>query len=310
VALGGVTLGYLGFEVSDLAGWQKFGVDVLGMGVAHQDADGAFALRMDGHAQRIIVTSGGDDLGFIGWEAETEEQLDQVVARLAAAGHSVTEDPGLAVVRGVDRLYKCSDPAGIPTEICVGCKRSEEPFVSKSVPSGFVADELGLGHVVVTATNNTLSQRFYTELLGFVLSDRIVCEIYGHPVDLSFFHAPSKPGSAARHHSVAFGGQQRHRLHHFMIEAASLEDVGRAYDRAIAKGVPIMQTLGRHPNDQMLSFYAQTPSGFQFEFGWGGRLVDDTDWVPTTYGRISDWGHHPPAILNSRRSRRSGGDHG
>ena len=36
-----------------------------------------------------------------------------------------------------------------------------------------------------------------------------------------------------------------------------------------------MQTLGRHPNDRMFSFYAKTPSGFQFEFGWGGREVDD-----------------------------------
>ena len=80
-----------------------------------------------------------------------------------------------------------------------------------------------------------------------------------------------------------------------------LEDVGKAYDRAIQAGVPIMQTLGRHPNDRMLSFYALTPSKFQFEFGWGGRLVDDTDWTSTTHDRISDWGHHPPAVVAPRR---------
>jgi hypothetical protein len=58
-----------------------------------------------------------------------------------------------------------------------------------------------------------------------------------------------------------------------------------------------MQTLGRHPNDRMFSFYARTPSGFQFELGWGGRQVDDATWTPTTYDHISEWGHHPPEFL-------------
>ena len=147
------------------------------------------------------------------------------------------------------------------------------------------------------------STRCIIDLLGFRLSDRITCEFYGYPVDLGFFHAPSSPGAPSRHHTVAFGGPQRKRLHHFMIEVGELEDVGKAYDRAIRAGVPIMQTLGRHPNDRMLSFYALTPSKFQFEFGWGGRLVDDDDWSPTVYDRISDWGHHPPAVVAPRRKK-------
>jgi hypothetical protein len=62
-----------------------------------------------------------------------------------------------------------------------------------------------------------------------------------------------------------------------------------------------MNTLGRHPNDEMFSFYGFTPSGFQFEFGWGGRLIDDADWTPKTYDRISDWGHHPPGVVKGAR---------
>jgi Glyoxalase/Bleomycin resistance protein/Dioxygenase superfamily len=73
--------------------------------------------------------------------------------------------------------------------------------------------------------------------------------------------------------------------------------VGLAFDRALRGGVRIAQTLGRHPNDRMFSFYAKTPSGFQFECGWGGRIVDDATWEPTTYDRISEWGHHPPVMF-------------
>jgi hypothetical protein len=43
----------------------------------------------------------------------------------------------------------------------------------------------------------------------------------------------------------------------------------------------------------MTSFYGRTPSGFQFEFGWGGRTID-ADWQVTTHDRLSDWGHHRP----------------
>jgi hypothetical protein len=51
----------------------------------------------------------------------------------------------------------------------------------------------------------------------------------------------------------------------------------------------------------MLSFYAMTPSGFQFEYGWGARLVDDATWTPEVHDRISEWGHHPPALLRGPR---------
>jgi hypothetical protein len=79
-----------------------------------------------------------------------------------------------------------------------------------------------------------------------------------------------------------------------MLEARSIDDVGLAFDRTLRSGAKIIQTLGRHPNDRMFSFYAKTPSGFQFEFGWGGRIVDDSVWEPTTYDCISEWGHRRP----------------
>ena len=181
-------------------------------------------------------------------------------------------------------------------QLVVGLPRAAPPELPL-IHQGFVADDLGLGHLVVTAPDKRASARFYTGLLGFALSDHIVTEIFGHPVDLSFFHVNG------RHHSLAFGGRQRKRLHHFMLEARAFDDVGLCWDRALRAGVRIRQTLGRHPNDRMFSFYADTPSGFQFEFGWGGRLVD-ADWTPTTYDCISEWGHHPPELAFRRQERR------
>ena len=167
------------------------------------------------------------------------------------------------------------------------------------VRAGFVADQRGLGHCVVTANSQLESQRFYCDLLGLRLSDHIRCDVYGYHVDIAFLHANR------RHHSIAVGNRQKKRIHHFMLEAAAMDEVGLAFDRALAAGVRIVQTLGRHPNDRMFSFYGKTPSGFQFEFGSGGREIDDSVWQPTTYDRISEWGHHPPIAFAPREGKRS-----
>lgn len=291
-------LGYLAFEVSDLAVWESFATGVLGLGVA-QRWDGGMSLRMDGHAQRFFVTQGpADDLVAVGWQVADEAALDAVAAQLRAAGHEVTEGtPEETANRQVVRLVHLRDPGGNRVEIAFGPAMGEAPFVSPLAKSGFVADELGLGHLVINAPDTAATATFYQELLGFRLSDRIVCEFYGYPVDITFLHAN------ARHHSLAFGGQQQKRLHHFLLEVKSLDDVGAALDRAVSAGVRIAQMIGRHPNDKMVSFYAFTPSGFQFEYGTGGRLVDDATWEPTVHDRISEWGHHPPERYAPRRKK-------
>ena len=295
----GVTLGYLGFGVRDLDAWAAFATGVLGLEIVHRREDGGFSLRMDGHAWRIWIEPGDDDLAFVGWEAADSASLATISARLRDA--DVVVSPGDASRRGVAELVCCQDPNRVPLEIYCGPTMGSAPFVSPQVQSGFVADEIGLGHIVLSSQDNVATDRFYTTLLGFVFSDRIKTEIHGFPVDLGFYHAP---GGASRHHSVAFGGRLPKRLHHFMLEVGQFDDVGLGFDRAIAAGVLIAQTLGRHPNDKMFSFYAHTPSGFQFEYGWGGRRIDDSDWSPTTYGQVSEWGHHPPGMIPRVRRKK------
>jgi 2,3-dihydroxybiphenyl 1,2-dioxygenase len=292
-------LGYLGFEVSDLGAWRTFATDVLGLGIV-DDSDGRMTLAMDGYRQRFFLQQGpADDLAVLGWEVDDEAALTAIAGRLESAGVRVTGGTASeAAARHVQALIKLVDPAGNPSELYWGAARAERPFRSDRV-AGFVADQLGLGHCVITARSQRESHAFYTELLGFRLSDHIVCDLYGYAVNIAFFHTAN-----GRHHTVAFGDGQKKRIHHFLLEAGAMDDVGLAYDRALRAGVRIVNTLGRHPNDHMFSFYACTPSGFQFEYGWGGRLVDDARWQPTTYDRVSDWGHQPPQMLAPRPGQR------
>ena len=272
---------------------------MLGLAVARRLDGGGFTLRMDSYAERFFVSPGAaDDVSVIGWEVRDAPALTEVARRVEAAGSEVIRaSPAETALRGVEGLVKFRDPAGIPSELFYGAGKAPAPFSSGVLVSGFLAEERGLGHVVVSSQNKQESTDFYERALGFRLSDHIECQYFGFDVDLSFYHANS------RHHSVAIGGPQKKSIHHFMIEVTAMDDVGLCFDRALASGVPIMQTLGRHPNDRMFSFYAKTPSGFQFEFGWGGRDVDDATWQPTRYNQISEWGHHPPMVFSTPPKR-------
>jgi 2,3-dihydroxybiphenyl 1,2-dioxygenase len=287
-------LSYLGFEVSDLEAWKHFSTQVLGLGML--EGGNEVRLRLDSYAHRFLLTEGPrDDLNLVGWQVADADALAATAKRLSEAGTDVqTASEEECSARQVEAMIKCVDPSGIPLEIAYGLKKNEKPFESPLVKSGFVAEELGLGHLVVNAKSQKESLDFYCTLLGLGLSDYIRCEVYGFKVDIAFLHANG------RHHSLAIGGDPRRRMHHFLVEAKTMDEVGLAYDRAIRNKVAISQTLGRHPNDQMFSFYAFTPSGFEFEFGWGGREIDRSTWTSTTYDRISEWGHHPPELIGRR----------
>ena len=286
-------LGYLGLEVSDLAAWERFAVDVLGLSPGRRGADGSLALRMDDHEQRIVLHPGrADDLAYLGFEVASDAELESLGATLVRAGFAVGEGkPETCAARRVAKLLQLADPSGIPVELYCGASLAQQPFRSMQMASGFVTGDEGLGHAVIGASDPAASERFYVELLGMRLSDRVRIPLNADfTLEILFLHAN------ARHHSIAFASvPMPKRLHHFMLEVRDVDDVGCARDRALAAGVPLTMDLGRHPNDRMFSFYAKTPSGFAVEVGHGGIQIDDATWSVRTYDHVSVWGHKPPA---------------
>ena len=287
-------LGYLGFEVSDVPAWERLLVDVLGLVVSERRPDGSLTFRADDWAQRFALHPGvRDDVLYIGFELEDEAYLDRLGAELGGAGIRAMSAPNdVARARGVRRLWQTEDPNGVPLELFCGPKLARAPFRSALVPSGFVTGAEGLGHVVLSTTDADATERFYCDRLGMRLSDRIIAEMApGFSLRVTFLHANP------RHHTVAFAqAPLPRRMHHFMLEVGAMDDVGRAYDRCLAAGVPIANTLGVHPNDRMFSFYARTPSGLDVEFGWGGRKIDGATWEVETYDQLSVWGHRPSTV--------------
>lgn len=132
-------------------------------------------------------------------------------------------------------------------------------------------------------------ERFYVDLLGFAVSERLDTKVGPIHMRGTFLHCNR------RHHSLAlFDLPLRKRLHHFMLQANAPADVGIAFERTGRNGVPLSLGLGQHPDpDGTFSFYGQTPSGFDFEIGAGGGEIDPDGWQELKADITSSWGHKP-----------------
>jgi 2,3-dihydroxybiphenyl 1,2-dioxygenase len=283
-------LGYVGMSVSRIEAWEQFSKEVLGLEVSERRSDGALYLRMDDHHYRFLIEAGGaDDMAYVGWELPDALSLEGLATKLEASGISIRQgSEEEKEKRKVRDLVHLQDPNGIEIELFYGPLLSERPFHPSRPISGFRTGPLGLGHVVLTARDFERTISFYRDVLGFRISDYIRMQRPGiGQVTLVFFHCNP------RHHSLAFSSASLgpKRISHFMIELNSIDDVGSTYYLCQEKKLPIVMSLGRHINDQMLSFYVQSPSGFGIEYGWGGRLVDDATWAVQQYRTGSVWGH-------------------
>jgi 3,4-dihydroxy-9,10-secoandrosta-1,3,5(10)-triene-9,17-dione 4,5-dioxygenase len=288
------SLGYLRIESTDPPAWRDFGVRLLGLVEGRGPEPGAVYLRMDDFPARFVIVPGdANRLLASGWEVSSASDLADLSRRLEAGG--IAAKAGSAddlAARRVAGLLAFDDPSGHRLEVFWGASLDSRPAFS-AYGVRFVTGDYGLGHVVIPAAGDEASMEFYRGLLGFRLRDTMAMapELFGRPAGgppamMRFL------GLNPRHHSLALAPMAAASgCVHVMIEVATLDDVGRAMDRCSRRGGKISASLGRHANDQMVSFYVQTPAGFDIEYGTGGLLVDDTTWISRQTTAISTWGH-------------------
>lgn len=279
-------LGYIGIDVADVDAWREYAALLGTRSVPHGSG---FAMKIDDRPFRVLArpAESTEGLAFAGWELPDAAALAVCAAELESAGFTVdrgsTDECTERRVRG---LISTTDPGGFTAEFFHGVVHDHEPFVSPTGVSGFTTGDQGMGHIVLGTPDIEASADFYTNVLGFRVSD------YWRPGDsdrdVIFLHCNP------RHHSLALVPSDRSALYHFMVEMNTLDDVGYALDRHLDTGTPISAGLGKHTNDHMISFYSVSPSGFDVEIGCGGRLVDDRTWTVTQLTKPSFWGHRSP----------------
>jgi 2,3-dihydroxybiphenyl 1,2-dioxygenase len=293
---GDVRLGYVVIETQRFEDWRRFGADAIGLHVDALDAT-TMRFRLDERETRFLLTHGpAEDVVATGWEVCGDDTFEEILRRARERGVPLVEGSAEdAELRGVERVWRLPGPKGIGQEIFTRPATSAAALTMLS--SGFVTGDAGMGHVAITSRAPEALHAYYGTLFDARLSDFIDETISGVKLKIRFLRLNE------RHHSVAVANTRgvkvdpiRTSVQHLNIQAATLEDMVGSYERVKANGFAMALSVGQHTNDRELSYYAETPSGFEWEVGWNPMVVTpelESTWEPATYQGISIWGHTP-----------------
>lgn len=147
-----------------------------------------------------------------------------------------------------------------------------------------------LGHVNLAVPDAAASASFYTDVLGFALSERVGDR-------LTFLR------TSPDHHNLGFrSGAPQAQLHHIALEVAGWHSFLDICDRVADMGHTVEYGPGRHSPGNNLFVYLRDPSsGLRLElFADMYQIADEDGFEPHTWdGRarpqtVNRWGPQPP----------------
>jgi catechol 2,3-dioxygenase-like lactoylglutathione lyase family enzyme len=279
--------------VPDVAATSAYYAD---FGLTHL-GDGRFT-TVDGGEQLKIVQASRRRLEELVVGADTPDDIDRITAALRRLDVPVVRDahrlravdPGteVTVTVEVDPRIAQTAPAPVPYN---APGRAERPNVrAPGVLREGVVRPRRLGHVVLGSTDQEASQRFFTEGIGFKVSDLV-------------------RGSAAfmrcstDHHNVLVQQAPLTFLHHSSWQVDDVDQVGRGATRML-QGHPERHVwgLGRHQVGSNFFWYLRDPAGnFSEYYSDMDCIVDDQLWSPGVWEgarALYNWGPPvPPSFL-------------
>ncbi|MFC9555882.1 VOC family protein [Rhodococcus sp. NPDC056960] len=143
-----------------------------------------------------------------------------------------------------------------------------------------------LGHVVIGSTDQPASERFFTEGIGFKVSDRV-------PGMAAFLRCSTD------HHNVLVQAAPVTMLHHTSWQVDDVDEVGRGATTMLEKDPQRhVWGLGRHHVGSNFFWYLKDPAGnFSEYYSDLDCIVDDQLWTPRDWEgarALFNWGPPPP----------------
>lgn len=194
-------LGYVVIGTTDITRWHHFGTQVLGMQAISGEGDTLWLKMDERHHRYLILPHDTDKILASGWEKAN--QADFEAARSTIKEADLQIQPGSEDekdMRWVQDYFSITDPSGNNIEVFWGPRGDFSPMISPIGVKGFVTGDLGMGHIVLPSPNFDASIKFWTEIMGFGLSDFIHYDMGADQdlVRINFLHCNN-----ARQHSLA-----------------------------------------------------------------------------------------------------------
>ncbi|GJF30578.1 dioxygenase [Kitasatospora sp. NE20-6] len=257
-------------------------------------ADARVLATVDGGDQLRIVRTPRRRLVELGVGVDDPDDLDRVASSLERLGVPVNRTPTAvaAVDPGTEVLVR--------VEIAPRYRQAPTPAPPYNTPGtdarlhlrapGILREDRvrprKLGHVVLGSTDQTFSQRFFQQGIGFKVSDTV-------PGLAAFMRCSTD------HHNVLVQQAPVAFLHHTSWQVDDVDEVGRGAT-AMLEADPDRHTwgLGRHFIGSNFFWYLKDPAGtFSEYYSDLDCIVEDALWTPGVWEgakALWAWGAPPP----------------
>jgi 2,3-dihydroxy-p-cumate/2,3-dihydroxybenzoate 3,4-dioxygenase len=245
---------YVRLGTQDLDAADYFVRDVLGLEEARHSRS-IRHYRSDDRDHTLVYFEGDRNDHTVGFEVRDSDALETATAALAGAGIDVrrgTADE--CEERRVQAFVGFRAPGGHRIELVAAPSRGGRIF-RPSLNAGIT----GFSHVGLSTTDAQSEERFWVDVLGARVSDRI------------------GPAALLRideiHHKIALFPAARSGVQHVNHQVAGIDDIMRSWYRLRRQGIPIVFGPGRHPTSGAVFLYFRGPDGMVFEYSTGVRLI-------------------------------------
>jgi len=261
-------------------------------GLTHH-GDGRFSTK-DGGQQLHLVQAPTRRLVELGIGVDDRDDLDRIARQLGTLELPVKQDG--------DTLLTEEPIAGFRAKITVS-PRLQQPVAAAAPYNGpgridradgrapgvlreGKVQPLKLGHVVIGSTDQQATQKFFTDGIGFKVSDVV-------PSIAAFMRCSTD------HHNVLVQQAPMNFLHHTSWQVQDIDDIGRAAT-AMLENNPERHVwgLGRHHVGSNFFWYLKDPAGnFSEYYSDLDCIVEDALWNPGVWEGLRglyNWGPPPP----------------
>lgn len=230
-ALESVTLG-----TPNLAAAAQFYEQVWGLVPVAED-NGSICLRGTGAYHHIVelTHSPQPEIQRITFSAESTAQVDGLYGELRNSNPTAIQPPAEASHPGRGYGFCFKDPAGRNLEVIAGRARHDDVRDIQGKPRK-------LTHVVLNSDDEGASSAFFTDKLGFRLTD--------FTKGLDFLRCNSA------HHAIGMARTGGATLNHIAFEMPEWDSVMRGTGRMKAAGYNLEWGIGRHgPGDNIFAYF-------------------------------------------------------
>jgi len=240
---------YVGYAVTDLAAERAFYTDNWKLKEVHE-ADGLVYFAAEGHDELYVVRLRQDPVqrvDVIALAADSDADVDALFAKVRDYGCQIIWGPKPLDQFGGGYGFRFFSKDGLPYEISAGVARGTARALA---PREAIPERIS--HIVMHSPRHHEELAFFTEVLGFKLSDW-----------LGDFMCFLRCNEA--HHRLAFlPGPPC--LNHVAYDMPNVDEMMRGIARLKRQKIDIRWGPGRHTAGNNTFSYFTTPAGFAIEY--------------------------------------------